>query len=106
LTGKRSLENYLSPHAIYEARGVGIRFSDQDHVADLAARYDWSIAGREPPWHALAARARKRLRERAKRWLNTAAAERMTVERIDQCDPQGEIRVWLQTMARLANAAG
>jgi len=104
LTGKRSLENYLSPCAIYEARGVDIRFSDHDHVAELAARYDWSIAGREPPWDALAARARKRLRERAKRWLNTQAAQRMTVERIDQCDPQGDLRAWLQTMARLANA--
>jgi hypothetical protein len=29
----------------------------------------------------------------------------MTVERIDQCDPQGEIRVWLRTMARLVRPA-
>ncbi|HVX63810.1 MAG TPA: hypothetical protein VHC19_24525 [Pirellulales bacterium] len=48
------------------------------------------------------ARSHKRLRERAKRWLNTRAAERMTVERIEQCDPRGEIRLWLETIARLA----
>ncbi|HEV7226422.1 MAG TPA: ATP-dependent endonuclease [Pirellulales bacterium] len=105
VTRKRSLENYLSPRAIYETRGVEIRFSDDDHIADLAARYGWSLLGREPAWESLPARARKRLRERAKRWLNTAAVERMTVERIDQCDPQGEIRVWLRTMARLVRPA-
>jgi hypothetical protein len=105
VTRKRSLENYLLPCAVFEARGLEFRFSDDDCVAELAARYAWSIDGREPAWALLPARARKRLRERAKHWLNTAAAERMTVERIDQCDPQGEIRLWLRTMARLARPA-
>lgn len=102
LTGKRALENYLSPQAIYEARGVDIRFSDDDNVAELAARCSWLSANREPPWESLAPRARKRQRERAKHWLNTQAVERMTVERIDQCDPQGEIRLWLETIAQMA----
>jgi hypothetical protein len=102
VTGKRALENYLSPQAIYEARGLQLCFSDDDHVADLAAQGEWLNAARQPAWELLPARARKRLRERAKRWLNTRAAERMTVEQIDQSDPQGEIRLWLETIARLA----
>jgi hypothetical protein len=101
LTGKRALENYLSPQAIYEVRGVDIRFTDDDDVADLTAEHAWSLARRAPAWQLLPSRARKRLRDRAKRWLNTRAAERMTIERIDQCDPGGEIRFWLATMARL-----
>ena len=102
VTGKRALENYLSPQAIYEARGLQLCFSDDDHVADLAAQGEWLNAARQPAWELLPARARKRLRERAKRWLNTRAAERMTVEQIDQSDPQGEIRLWIETIARLA----
>ncbi len=102
VTTKRALENYLSPQAIYEARGLRLCFSDDDNVAELASQSEWAAAAREPCWELLPPRARKRLRERAKRWLNTRAAERMTVKRIDQCDPQGEIRLWLATIAQRA----
>ena len=82
--------------------GSAVEFSEDDDVAALVARTSWSTAQSGPPWELLPARARKRLRERAKRWLNSQAAERMTVEQIDECDPAGEIRMWLQTIARLA----
>jgi hypothetical protein len=102
VTKKRSLENYLAPSAIREIGGLEVSFSDDDDVADLVAQKAWSMAGNDPPWQLLPGRARKRLRERAKRWLNTHAAARMTAQRIDECDPAGEIRGWLQTIARLA----
>ena len=38
LTGHRSLENYLHTTAIFEASGLRVEFSDDDHVAELVAR--------------------------------------------------------------------
>jgi putative ATP-dependent endonuclease of OLD family len=105
VTKKRALENYLAPSAIHETSGLEVHFSDDDDVADLVAHTSWSLADSEPPWELLPGRARKRLRERTKRWLNTHAADRMTAQRIDQCDPAGEIRGWLQTIAWLAREA-
>lgn len=102
LTGKRNLENYLHPAAILEVRGISIQFGEQDHVAELAARACYERLPQSPVWELLPARARKRLRERAKHWLNTAAAERMTPARLRDVDPQGEIVRWLRAAAELA----
>ena len=102
VTQKRALENYLCPGAIREIRGIEVRFSDDDDVADLVAQKSWAMTNSEPPWPSLSGRAHKRLRERAKRWLNSQVADRMTPERIDQYDPAGEIRGWLQTIAQLS----
>jgi len=101
VTKKRALENYLHSEAIREARGVEIQFGDNEPVADLAAQADYLRRGGAIPWHELTPRARKRQRNRAKRWLNTLAVERMTVERLTARDADGEVRGWLATIARL-----
>jgi hypothetical protein len=103
LTQKRSLENYLHSDAILEASGICITFGDQDDVAELVVR---QIYAREPhglSWEELPARARKRRRDKAKQWLNVQAVDRMTASRLDQRDPQGEVRSWLKTIAQLAS---
>jgi hypothetical protein len=103
LTAKRSLENYLHCDAIQEARGVRLTFDDQTDVADLAARHCYDSRPPDVPWHELTPRARKRLRERAKHWLNCYAAACMTPQRIAQRDSADEIRGWLRTIAELAS---
>lgn len=102
LTSKRNLENYLDPRAIFEASGIEVEFSDHDPVADLVARQVHERAGNEPPWEELPPRARKRRRAKAKTWLNTRAVERMTLTRLAERDPEGEVRLWLVTIAELA----
>ena len=102
LTKKRSLENYLSPSAIHEAGDVDINFSDHDSVAELVARQMHKHRNGQPRWDDLPTRTRKRRRDRVKKWLNTRAVERMTVARIAERDPSGEVRCWLATIARLA----
>ena len=101
LTLKRSLENYFTPGAIYEARGIEVEFGDQDDVPDLVAAQQFALRGCVDPWHELPLRVRRRFRYRVKRWLNTAAADCMTVERLAERDPQGEVRGWLQAIAHL-----
>ncbi len=102
LTKKRSLENYLAPSAIREAGTVDITFSDHDDVAEVVARQMHTRIDRQPPWNDIPARARKRRRDRVKKWLNTRAVERMTPGRLAEQDPAGEVRSWLATILRLA----
>jgi putative ATP-dependent endonuclease of OLD family len=99
VTQYRSLENYLHPDAIREARGLDLVFSDQDDVAAIASQASLELHS-AAAWDSLSRRARQRLRNRAKAWLNTAAAERMTPERIAERDPAGEIPLWLATIGR------
>lgn len=103
VTGKRSLENYLHPKAVFEAHGVLVEFSDHDPVADLVARQLYEREPGRPPWNDLPPRTRRRRRNRAKRWLNTLAVERMTPERLAERDLQGDVRFWLTTIAQMAN---
>jgi hypothetical protein len=98
---KRSLENYLSPAAIFEASGFSVDFSDEDDVPELIAR---KANERHEPgvaWDDLTARARKRLRYKAKRWLNQWAVDQMTVARLAERDGD-EVRSWLATIAALS----
>ena len=45
---------------------------------------------------------RRRLRYKAKKWLNTRAVEQMTAARLAERDPDGEVRAWLATIANLS----
>jgi hypothetical protein len=56
-------------------------------------------------WGELSTRARRRLRNRAKSWLNTLAVDRMSVARFAERDPVGEIRGWLRIIAELAGTS-
>jgi hypothetical protein len=100
LTSKRSMENFLSPQVIKEVRGIDVHFGDHDDVAQLAAGALQKRAG-GPDWSDLKSRTRRRLRNLAKKWLNTEAVDRMTVERLAERDPAGEVRSWLITICRL-----
>jgi len=102
ITSKRSLENYLHPAAIFEASGICVEFSDEDDLPGLIAcqanqRHESGVA-----WDEISARARKRLRYKAKRRLNTRAVEKMTAARLAERDTSGEVRGWLATIAKLS----
>lgn len=101
VTARRSLENYLHPAAIHEARGVSLGDSPDDDVAELAARALFVLSPTAAVWEELSRRARRRLRDRAKSWLNTTAVERMTVARLREQDPDGEVVDWLRAIGEL-----
>ena len=105
VASKRSIENYLHCDAIREARGVDVRFSDDDDVADLVAERCFLRQHPGDHWGELSTRARRRLRNRAKSWLNTLAVDRMSVARFAERDPAGEIRGWLRMIAKLARSS-
>ena len=104
LTRKRSLENYLHATAIKAAGEVDVTFKDFDPAAKVVAKGLYQRGLDDTPWELLPPRARRRMANRAKRWLNTKAADHMTVELLRHRDPDGEIVSWLQTIGRLAES--
>lgn len=101
LTRKRSLENYLHPHAIAAACGVTIYLTDETPVAEavVCAQPAWQAA-----WPTLLYRARQRLIFRTKRRLNTLAVDQMTAELLAQRDPAGEVLGWFHAIHELLAA--
>jgi hypothetical protein len=104
VTSRRSLENYLHPAAIYEARGVSITYSADDDVAERAERALFVPSSTATEWGELSRRSRRRLRDRVKSWLNTTAVELMTVARLREHDPAGEVVGWLRAIGELLKA--
>jgi hypothetical protein len=101
MTGKRALENYLHPRAIYEACGIELRFDDDTDVARLLAR-TMMIHGGVTAWQELPCSRQKRLHEKAKKILDRKAVQQMTPARPAEQDVQGEIAGWLRTIRRMA----
>ncbi|QDU59953.1 hypothetical protein Pan216_07880 [Planctomycetes bacterium Pan216] len=101
LTRKRSLENYLHPEAILAAGNIEVSFGDFDPVAEITGRALRQRTPSEPTWENLSRRARSRVTHRAKRWLNTVAANYMTVAMLRERDPEGEVISWMNTIGRM-----
>jgi hypothetical protein len=104
LTRKRSLEDYLHPQAILAAGDIPVDFDDFDPVAEVTAKRLHQRLLDETPWELLTRRARSRLTHRAKRWLNTKAADHMTMALLHDRDPDGEVISWLHSIGQLADA--
>lgn len=101
LTKKRCLENYLHPDAIHAASDIRIEFDDFDCVAELTARELYRQRPGEIAWQLQARRSQSRMANRAKRWLNTKAVERMTPAMLAEQDRDGEITSWMLAINEL-----
>jgi putative ATP-dependent endonuclease of the OLD family len=102
ITEKREMENYLHPEAIHEAyharHGVYLRlptvFGDFDDVPKEVAK--------------LAHDASRKLSAKdgaAKKVLNDLAASHMTLERLVEVDPAGDVLGWFRDMQELIDGA-
>ncbi len=100
LTSKRALENYLHPDAISQAAGAEVGFGEFDDVAEIVARASFQ-SDETHSWDSLSRRAHRRLRDKAKKWLNREAVDCMTPERLAERDPDDEVIGWLRTIAEL-----
>ena len=105
VTRKRSLENYLHASAIRKASGMTLAFGDDESVASLAAQALYEAQPRDTLWDALSPRARKRLRDRAKRWLNTRAVDQMTIAELKERDREGEVTQWFAAIGAMLRTA-
>ena len=103
LTQKRSLENYLHPFAIKEAGEIEVSLDDVCPVADLVAQQFYGKGSHDVSWEELSRRAQRRLINHAKRWLNTTAVNYMTLDLLNQRDPEGDFISWFSLIYRLAS---
>ena len=101
ITNKRCLENYLHSEAIFTAGQINVQFDDFDCVAELTARELYRQRPGETAWQLRPKRSQSRMANRAKRWLNTVAAEHMTPALLDERDPNGEIIGWMSVINKL-----
>lgn len=102
LTQKREIENYLHPEAIKSVYpSVDIHFGDFDDVPTLVAKTAHDTGNPNVKWDDLSSNAKKRKDSQAKKWLNKEAVEAMTVELLDEQDPAGDVKSWLQKIAEL-----
>jgi hypothetical protein len=101
---KRCLESYLHPEAIQLAGQISLSFDDFDCVAELAARAFYKRRPEPIPWEHLSRRAQRRMANRAKHWLCTAATDHMTTEMLLERDPTGEIGSWMLSIAQMLNS--
>lgn len=100
LTTKRTVENYLHPHAIREACGIDLAFDDNTDVAGLLALKLMAQRG-EFSWRQLPYKKQRRLHEKAKKMLNMKAVQRMTPALLAENDPGGELVGWLRRIRQL-----
>ena len=106
-TSKREMENYLHPKAIVEAYqedGINIVlpgiFDAFDDVPALVAETVHNVDGCRF-WCDLSEKQRDKKNSRAKRMLNGRAASKMTMGRLAETDPNGEIESWLCEIQQL-----
>ena len=78
-----------------------MQFDDFDCVAELTARELYRQRPGETAWQLRPKRSQSRMANRAKRWLNTVAAEHMTRALLDERDPNGEIIGWMSVINKL-----
>ncbi|MCV7508976.1 ATP-binding protein [Micrococcus luteus] len=91
LTSKKMMENYLHPEAIFEALGVRVEVTDDCNVPKLV-----SDATKNAPDH------RPIKEEIVKRRLADEAFEKMTLDRLKEADPAGDVKSWLQKLNEMA----
>jgi putative ATP-dependent endonuclease of OLD family len=102
ITGKREMENYLHPSAIKAARPeVDVSFGDFDDVPMLVAQAVHEASESEVPWDGVSEKKKDEKMRRAKAWLNNMAVALMTPAMLDSRDSAGEVRGWLDEIARI-----
>lgn len=106
-TGRREMENYIHHDAIreaYAANGAALNipngFADFDDVPQIVAEAA-AAAGGGKAWAELDDATKSKKLRNAKGNLNTAAINKMTPDRLTECDSNGEIRGWLSDIKAL-----
>jgi energy-coupling factor transporter ATP-binding protein EcfA2 len=105
ITSKLELENYLHPTAIQTARPeIEVVFGNFDDVPKLVAQVQHAVSETEVPWGDLEPNKQKKKIDKAKSWLSSEVTPRMTIDLLDERDPDGEIRGWFATIRQVLNS--
>jgi hypothetical protein len=100
LTSKKEMENYLHQDAIKAAREIEISFGDFDDVPTLAAEAVHNMStDTDVKWDDIDDDKKKgKKTSKAKSWLNTEAASKMTIALLKERDPDDEVLSWFKSI--------
>ncbi|MGO2069502.1 ATP-binding protein [Glutamicibacter arilaitensis] len=91
LTSKLMMENYLHPDAVFEALGVRVEVTAECNVPEVAAEATRTTNGVRPVKNGI-----------VKSRLADAGFGHMTLERLDESDPDGDVKGWFEKLAEMA----
>ncbi len=107
-TVKKEMENYLHWEAIkeaYESHEISLpipeNFGAFDDVPVLVAEMVHVASGSPTPWAELGDDTKGKKESKAKQMLNREAAARMTQDRLQDIDPDGDTLAWFDDMQNL-----
>lgn len=98
ITSKLELENYIHPDAIQEEdNNMKITCSNYDYtdIPLLIAQERHDASESPNKWEDLSEKEQGKKVKNAKNWLNNHVVKRMTLERLNERDPEGDIISWL-----------
>ncbi|RFB73463.1 MULTISPECIES: ATP-binding protein [unclassified Herbaspirillum] len=99
-TNMREMENLIHVDAINEEFNIVLAATQPfDDVPTLVAELVHS-ASSPNPWADLDEDKKKKKESQAKRRLNRGAVSNMSSARLDQSDPNDEVRIWLRSIGR------
>ncbi|WP_022851716.1 AAA family ATPase [Limisalsivibrio acetivorans] len=102
ITSKREIENYIDFEAIneeFETQFTG-NFQSFDDVPALVAKAVHGASESTVDWEDLDEEKQRKKESKAKKRLNRGAVSNMTLARLNNVDPNGEVLTWLNEISK------
>lgn len=91
ITSKLMMENYLHPDAVFDALGVHVEITAECNLPEVVVEATRTTDGVRP--------VRKQI---VKSILADAGFGHMTLERLEESDPDGDVKGWLETLVEMS----
>ena len=103
ITNRREMENYINFSAINEEFDINLieNFQPFDDVPTLVAEAVHEASESATSWVDISDKKRSQKESKAKKRLNRGAIENMTLKRLNEVDPDGEVLTWLTKISGL-----
>jgi len=101
ITNRREMENYIHYESINEEFGIALpgAFRDFDNVPTLVARAIHDGSESTTVWDDLTDKKQSKKESNAKKRLNRGAINNMTPDRLNDTDPDNEVRGWIRQIS-------
>ena len=102
ITNKKEMENYIHFDAINEEFELQLaeNFQPFDDIPLLVAKAVHDASESTVRWEELEEKKKRNKESKAKKRLNRGAVSKMTIERLQQIDTEGEVLNWLEEISR------
>lgn len=101
ITNQREMENYIHYEAINDEFGLTLTagFSDFDDVPTIIAKAVHEESDSEVDWDDVSDKKQRQKESKAKKRLNRGAVDYMSLLRLAEIDPHGEVLTWVKEIS-------